>query len=204
MPTDAQEIFQEETATATNIGARQVKVDLRFIKGIEATTVAIVSPEIEVLDVGIENQNLLLELDDIEGERTTEVLLFLKVTKQTGGKKRFAVCKAQGTVPIIGSVSTEQQIFIDFADIPPGHKSGGNDSVLQTVQSFLAWKAFKEAEIEFRLNGKLKKQIPERYILMLESEMQTVARKMNSSLPISIDALLQLGQKTRKLTSRLD
>jgi Ca-activated chloride channel family protein len=205
-PADALGLFQQELRSAAAVAVRNAQLILRLAAGVTPKKAVKVLPLIADQGPGVlSDREVVVTLGDLERGTPQAVLFELLVEPKPAGTFRIAQAELSYEVPGQG-VQTEKvraDAVINFTNevVPPEE---GNPEVLNYAEKANAHRLVTRVLDEYKKTGKVTTRLSPSVTRVLDPETQRLLDQLNAGQSISAEAVKTIGNKTRKLTQRLD
>jgi len=205
-PADAMAIFEQQVQSAVAVAVRNATLTLRLPAGVTPRKAVKVLPVIQ--DVGpsaLSDRQVTVGLGDLEKETAQSVLVELMIDPRPAGL--FRICQTELTydVPVVGL--TREQIRDDIKvtfTTDTNLTSQVNALVMNFAERTNAQRLVTRMLDEYRRTGKATTKLATNVTRVLDSETLAAIEQINQGQQISQEQVKNIGNKTRKLTQRLD
>jgi len=205
-PEDAMSIFQQQIQSAVAVAVRNATLTLRLPTGVSPRKAVKVLPIIS--DFGqsvLSDRQVVISLGDLEKDNPQSVLVELMIDPRPAGLFRIAQAELTYDVPIAGLVSerVRDDIKVTFtSDLDQAAKV--NPVVMNFAEKANAHRLVTRVLDEYKRTGKVTTRLNPTVTRVLDEETQAALEQINQGQQISPDQIKSIGNKTRKLTQRLD
>lgn len=204
-PADALGIFARQLQSAAAVAVRNVQMTLRLSAGVTPKKAVKVLPLIseQGQDV-LSDRQVTVALGDLERDTPQAVLVELLVEPKPAGTFRIAQVELTYDVPGgTGSESVRADAVITFTNesVPPEE---GNALVLNYVEKANAHRLVTRVLDEYKKTGKVTVRLHPNVTRVLDPETQRALDQLAAGQSITPEQVKSIGNKTRKLTQRLE
>lgn len=204
-PADALGIFERQLQSAAAVAVRNVQMTLRLSAGVTPKKAVKVLPLIseQGQDV-LSDRQVTVALGDLERDTPQAVLVELLVEPKPAGTFRIAQVELTYDVPGgTGSESVRADAVITFTNesVPPEE---GNALVLNYVEKANAHRLVTRVLDEYKKTGKVTVRLHPNVTRVLDPETQRALDQLAAGQSITPEQVKSIGNKTRKLTQRLE
>jgi Ca-activated chloride channel family protein len=205
-PADAMAIFERQVQSAVAVAVRNATLTMRLPAGVTPRKAVKVLPVIQ--DVGpsaLSDRQITIGLGDLEKETAQSVLVELMIDPRPAGL--FRICQAELTydVPVVGL--TREQIRDDIKvtfTTDTNLTSQVNALVMNFAERTNAQRLVTRMLDEYKRTGKATTKLATNVTRVLDPETLAAIEQINQGQQISQEQVKNIGNKTRKLTQRLD
>lgn len=205
-PTDALTLFQEQIQSAVDVAIRNATLILRLPAGVTPKKAVKVLPIISDLGPNVlSDRQVVIPLGDLEKDKPQSVLFELMIDPRQAGLFRISQAELNYDVPIMGIVgeSTREDVKVTFT--PDANQAAAvNGVVMNFAEKANAHRLVTRVLDEYKRTGKATTRLAPNVTRVLDEETQHALEQINSGGQISQDQVKSIGNKTRKLTQRLD
>jgi Ca-activated chloride channel family protein len=204
-PADALGIFERQLQSAAAVAVRNVEMTLRLSAGVTPKKAVKVLPLIsEQGQETLSDRQVAVALGDLERDTPQAVLAELAIEPKPAGTFRIAQAEVSYDVP--GGAQHEKvraDVVVTFTDesVPPEE---GNALVLNYVEKANAHRLVTRALDEYKKTGKVTVRLHPNVTRVLDPETQRALEQLAAGQSITPEQVKSIGNKTRKLTQRLD
>src|SRR6266704_3598340 len=190
-PTDAMSIFQQQVQSAMAVSPkRAVKV---------LPTISDPGPGV------LSDRRIVVPLGDLEKNNPPAVLVELLIEPRAAGLFRIAQAELSYDVPIAGLVGEKVREDIKITFRNDAMQSGQvNATVMNFVEKVNAHRLVSKVLDEYKRTGKATTRLAPNVTRVLDAETQAALEQITQGQQISEEQVKSIGNKTRKLTQRLD
>jgi Ca-activated chloride channel homolog len=204
-PADALGLFTRQLQSATAVAVRNVQIVARLAAGVTPKKAVKVLPLIS--DQGqqaLSDRQVTVALGDLERDTPQAVLLELLVEPKPAGTFRIAQVEVSYDVP--GGTQTEKvraDAVVTFTNetVPPEE---ANALVLNYAEKANAHRLVTRVLDEYKKTGKVTTRLHPSVTRVLDPETQRALDQLAAGQNITPEQVKSIGNKTRKLTQRLD
>lgn len=205
-PADALGIFEQQLQSAAAVAVRNAQMILRLSSGVAPKKAVKVLPLIA--DQGQEalsDRQVTVNLGDLERGTPQAVLVELLVEPRPAGVFRIAQAELSYEVPGAGTqtekVRSDAVVTFTNEKVPPEE---GNAMVLNYAEKASAHRLVTKVLDEYKKTGKVTTRLAPNVTRVLDPETQRLLDQLAAGQNISSEQVKTIGNKTRKLTQRLD
>src|SRR2546423_9808913 len=205
-PADALIIFQQQIQSAVDVAIRNANLIVRLPVGAPPKKAVKVLPIISDLGQSVlSDSQIIISLGDLEKDKPQSVLLELMIDPRPAGLFRIAQAELTYDVPITGLVSerVRDDIKVTFTS-DPEQAAQVNPVVMNFAEKANAHRLVTRVLDEYKKTGKVTTRLSPTVTRVLDEETQVALEQINQGQQISPDQIKSIGNKTRKLTQRLD
>jgi Ca-activated chloride channel homolog len=205
-PSDALNVLQQQVQSAVNVAIRNANLILRLPVGVSPKKAVLVLPFIKDLGQGVlSDRQIFIPLGDMEKETPQSVLVELMIDPRPEGLFRIGQAELTYDVPIAGIVgeSVRDDIKVTFTT-DAAKAAAVNPVVMNFAEKANAHRLVTRVLDEYKRTGKATTRLTPNVTRVLDEETQAALEQINQGQQISQDQLKAIGNKTRKLTQRLD
>jgi Ca-activated chloride channel family protein len=205
-PSDAMAIFERQVQSAVAVAVRNAILTLRLPAGVTPRRAVKVLPIIQDVDQSaLSDRQVTIGLGDLEKETAQSVLVELMIDPRPAGL--FRICQAELTydVPVVGL--TREQIRDDIKvtfTTDTNLASQVNALVMNFAERTNAQRLVTRMLDEYKRTGKATTKLATNVTRVLDPETLSAIEQINQGQQISQEQVKNIGNKTRKLTQRLD
>ncbi len=205
-PADALSIFQQQIQSAVDVAIRNANLIVRLPVGVTPKKAVKVLPIISDLGQSVlSDRQIITPLGDLEKDKPQSVLLELMIDPRPAGLFRIAQAELTYDVPITGLVSesVRDDIKVTFTT-DPNQAAAVNATVMNFAEKANAHRLVTRVLDEYKRTGKATTRLAPNVTRVLDEETQAALEQINQGQQISQEQVKSIGNKTRKLTQRLD
>ncbi|HTK11845.1 MAG TPA: VWA domain-containing protein [Ktedonobacteraceae bacterium] len=205
-PQDAMTIFQQQLQSAVAVAVRNATLTLRLPAGVTPRKAVKVLPLIRDIDqASLSDRQAVITLGDLEKDAAQSVLIELMIDPRPAGLFRIAQVELSYDVPIAGLVSERirEDIKVTFTN-DAQQAAQVNALVMNFAEKANANRLVTRVLDEYKRTGKATTRLAPNVTRVLDQETQAALEQINQGQQISQDQVKSIGNKTRKLTQRLD
>jgi Ca-activated chloride channel homolog len=204
--TDALTIFEQQLQSAVDVAIRNTTLILRLPVGVSAKKAVKVLPIISDLGQSVlSDRQVIIPLGDLEKDKPQSVLVELMLDPRPAGLFRIAQAELSYDVPIanIEGEKIRDDIKITFTS-DANESAPVNAYVMNFAEKANAHRLVTRVLEEYKRTGKATTRLAPNVTRVLDEETQAALEQINQGQQISQDQVKSIGNKTRKLTQRLD
>jgi Ca-activated chloride channel family protein len=205
-PADALGIFEQQIQSAVDVAIRNATLIVRLPVGVTPKKAVKVLPIISDLGQSVlSDRQIIVPLGDLEKDKPQSVLLELMIDPRPAGLFRIAQAELTYDVPITGLVSEgiRDDIKVTFTT-DPNQSAAVNATVMNFAEKANAHRLVTRVLDEYKRTGKATTRLAPNVTRVLDEETQAALEQINQGQQISQEQVKSIGNKTRKLTQRLD
>jgi Ca-activated chloride channel family protein len=205
-PSDALSIFEQQLQSAVDVAIRNATLILRLPVGVSAKKAVKVLPIISDLGQSVlSDRQVVISLGDLEKDKPQSVLVELLIDPRPAGLFRIAQAELSYDVPIanIEGERIRDDIKVTFTT-DANQAAAVNAYVMNFAEKANAHRLVTRVLDEYKRTGKATIRLAPNVTRVLDEETQAALEQINQGQQISQEQLKSIGNKTRKLTQRLD
>ncbi len=205
-PADAMTIFQQQLQSAVAVAVRNATLTLRLPAGVSPRKAVKVLPLIRDIDQStLSDRQVTVQLGDLEKDTSQSVLVELMIDPRPAGLFRIAQTELTYDVPIGGLVGEKirEDIKVTFTT-DANQAAQVNALVMNFAEKANANRLVTRVLDEYKRTGKVTTRLAPNITRVLDDETQAALEQINQGQQISQEQVKSIGNKTRKLTQRLD
>jgi Ca-activated chloride channel family protein len=205
-PDDALNLFQQQVQSAVDVAIRNATLILRLPAGVSPKKAVKVLPIISDLGQNVlSDRQIVIPLGDLEKDRPQSVLFELMIDPRQAGLFRIAQAELSYDVPITGLVSESVRDDVKVTFTPDANQAAAvNAVVMNFAEKANAHRLVTRVLDEYKRTGKATTLLAPNVTRVLDEETQLALEQINQGEQISQEQVKSIGNKTRKLTQRLD
>lgn len=205
-PMDALGIFEQQLQSAVDVAIRNSTLILRLPVGVTAKKAVKVLPIIS--DFGqsvLSDRQIVIPLGDLEKERPQSVLVELMIDPRPAGLFRIAQTELSYDVPTTNLVGERIRDDIKVTFTTDANQAAPvNAYVMNMAEKANAHRLVTRVLDEYKRTGKATTRLAPNVTRVLDEETQAALAQISQGQQISQEQVKSIGNKTRKLTQRLD
>ena len=205
-PADALSIFEQQIQSAVDVAVRNATLTLRLPVGVSPKKAVKVLPIISDLGQSVlSDRQIVIPLGDLEKDKPQSVLAELLIDPRQAGLFRIAQAELSYDVPIIGVTGEKvrDDIKVTFTT-DPNQAAAVNPYVMNFAEKANAHRLVTRVLDEYKRTGKATTRLAPNVTRVLDEETVQALEQINQGQQISQEQVKSIGNKTRKLTQRLD
>ncbi|MDQ6660289.1 MAG: VWA domain-containing protein, partial [Chloroflexota bacterium] len=205
-PEDAMSIFEQQLQSAVAVAVRNATLTLRLPAGVTPKKAVKVLPIISDLGSSVlSDRQVVIPLGDLEKDNAQSVLVELMIDPRPAGLFRIAQAELTYDVPIANLIgeSIRDDIKVNFTT-DANLAAQTNGYVMNFAEKANAHRLVTRVLDEYKRTGKATTKLAPNVTRVLDPETQAALEQINQGQQISQDQVKSIGNKTRKLTQRLD
>lgn len=205
-PTDALGIFEQQIQSAVDVALRNATLIMRLPSGVTPKKAVKVLPIISDLGPNVlSDRQVIIPLGDLEKDKPQSVLFELMIDPRQAGLFRIAQAELTYDVPIMGVVSenAREDIKVTFTT-DTSMAAATNAVVMNFAEKANAHRLVTRVLDEYKRTGKATTRLAPNVTRVLDEETQNALEQISQGAQISQEQVKSIGNKTRKLTQRLD
>lgn len=205
-PEDAMLIFEQQVQSAVAVAVRNATLTLRLPAGVTPKKAVLVLPIIKDLSqTSLSDRQVVLSLGDLEKDNPQSVLVELMIDPRPAGIFRIAQAELTYDVPVANLVgeAVADDIKVTFTT-DANEAAQVNPLVMNYAEKANAHRLVTRVLDEYKREGKVTTRLAANVTRVLDPETQAALEQINQGQQISPEQVKSIGNKTRKLTQRLD
>lgn len=205
-PADAMSLFEQQVQSAVAVAVRNSTMTLRLPAGVSPRKAVKVLPLIRDVDASsLSDRQIVINLGDLEKDTAQSILIELMIDPRPAGLFRIAQAELTYDVPLVGLVSEKirEDIKVTFSN-DTNLTSQVNALVMNFAEKSNAQRLVTRILDEYKRTGKATTKIAPNVTRVLDAETLSAIEQINQGQQISQEQVKSIGNKTRKLTQRLD
>lgn len=205
-PDDAITIFRQQVQSAVDVVVRNAVLTVQLPLGVSPRRAVKVLPTISDLGPSVlSDRRVVVPLGDLERNNPPSILLELVVEPRSAGLFRIAQSELSYDVPALGLTGQriQENIVLTFSN-DATQAAQVNATVMNFVEKVNAFRLVSKVLDEYRQTGKTTTRLAPNVTRVLDAETQSALEQIQHGQQISQEQVKSIGNKTRKLTQRLD
>jgi Ca-activated chloride channel family protein len=205
-PENAMAVFEQQIQSAVAVAVRNATLTLRLPAGVTPKKAVKVLPIISDLGQSVlSERQIMISLGDLEKDNAQSVLVELMIDPRPAGVFRIAQTELTYDVPIANLIgeSVRDDIKVTFTT-DQNEAAQVNPIVMNFAEKANAHRLVTRVLDEYKKTGKATTRLSPNVTRVLDEETQAALEQINQGQTISQDQVKSIGNKTRKLTQRLD
>jgi Ca-activated chloride channel homolog len=205
-PGDALTVFQQQLQSAVAVAVRNATLMLRLPAGVAPKKAVKVLPIISDLGQSVlQDRQILVPLGDLEKDSAQSVLVELIIDPRPAGLFRIAQAELSYDVPIANLIGERirDDIKVTFTN-DASESAQVNAYVMNFAEKANAHRLVTRVLDEYKRTGKATTRLAPSVTRVLDDETRAALEQINQGQQISQEQVKSIGNKTRKLTQRLD
>lgn len=205
-PEDALTLFEQQFQSAVAVAVRNATLTLRLPAGVTPKKAVKVLPVISDLGPSVlSERQVVVPLGDLEKDTPQSVLIELMIDPRPAGLFRIAQAELTYDVPIAGTIGESERDDIKVTFTADANQAAQvNPIVMNFAEKANAHRLVTKVLDEYKRTGKATTRLAPNVTRVLDEETQAALEQINQGQQISQDQVKSIGNKTRKLTQRLD
>jgi len=204
-PEDAMTIFRQQVQSAMDVAVRSAVLTLRLPMGVAPKRATRVLPTIGELDASVlSDRQVVIPLGDLEKHNPPAILIELLVEPRPAGLFRIAQAELAYDVPMLGRAGEKVRDDITVTFRSDAALFEANAAVMNFVEKTNAHRLVTRVLDEYRRTGTATTRLAPNVTRVLDAETQAALEQISQGQQISQEQVKVIGNKTRKLTQRLD
>ncbi len=205
-PNDALNLFEQQVQSAVDVAIRNATLVLRLPAGVTPKKAVKVLPIISDLGPNVlADRQVVVPLGDLEKDKPQSVLFELMIDPRQAGLFRISQAELNYDVPIMGIVGESMREDVKVTFTPDANQAAATNAVVMNfAEKANAHRLVTRVLDEYKRTGKATTRLAPNVTRVLDEETQQALEQINSGQQISQDQVKSIGNKTRKLTQRLD
>jgi len=204
--TDALTIFEQQLQSAVDVAIRNASLILRLPVGVSPKKAVKVLPIISDLGQSVlSDRQVVIPLGDLEKDKPQSVLVELMIDPRPAGLFRIMQAELSYDVPIanLEGEKIRDDIKVTFT-MDANQSAPVNAYVMNFAEKANAHRLVTRVLEEYKRTGKATTRLAPNVTRVLDEETQAALEQINQGQQISQEQVKSIGNKTRKLTQRLD
>lgn len=205
-PADALSIFEQQIQSAVDVAVRNATLTLRLPMGVSSKKAVKVLPIISDLGQSVlADRQIVVPLGDLEKDKPQSVLVELLIDPRQAGLFRIAQAELSYDIPVTGVTGEKvrDDIKVTFTT-DPNQAAPVNPYVMNFAEKANAHRLVTRVLDEYKRTGKATTRLAPNVTRVLDDETVQALEQINQGQQISQEQVKSIGNKTRKLTQRLD
>jgi len=204
--TDALTVFEQQLQSAVDVAIRNATMILRLPVGVSPKKAVKVLPIISDLGQSVlSDRQVVIPLGDLEKDKPQSVLVELMIDPRPAGLFRIAQAELSYDVPIANLEGEKIRDDIKVTFTTDANQSAPvNAYVMNFAEKANAHRLVTRVLEEYKRTGKATTRLAPNVTRVLDEETQAALEQINQGQQISQEQVKSIGNKTRKLTQRLD
>jgi Ca-activated chloride channel family protein len=204
--TDALTIFEQQLQSAVDVAIRNATLILRLPVGVSAKKAVKVLPIISDLGQSVlSDRQVVIPLGDLEKDKPQSVLVELMIDPRPAGLFRITQAELSYDVPITGVEGERIRDDIKVTFTTDANQAAPvNAYVMNFAEKANDHRLVTRVLDEYKRTGKATTRLAPNVTRVLDEETQAALEQINQGQQISQEQVKSIGNKTRKLTQRLD
>ena len=205
-PEDALTLFEQQFQSAVAVAVRNATLTLRLPAGVAPKKAVRVLPIISDLGPSVlSERQVIIPLGDLEKDTPQSVLIELMIDPRPAGLFRIAQAELTYDVPVAGTIGESERDDIKVTFTTDANQAAQvNPVVMNFAEKANAHRLVTKVLDEYKRTGKATTRLAPNVTRVLDEETQAALEQINQGQQISQDQVKSIGNKTRKLTQRLD
>ena len=205
-PEDALNLFEQQFQSAVAVAVRNATLTLRLPAGVTPKKAVKVLPVISDLGPSVlSERQVVVPLGDLEKDTPQSVLVELMIDPRPAGLFRIAQAELSYDVPVAGTIGESERDDIKVTFTADANQAAQvNPIVMNFAEKANAHRLVTKVLDEYKRTGKATTRLAPNVTRVLDEETQAALEQINQGQQISQDQVKSIGNKTRKLTQRLD
>jgi len=204
--TDALTIFEQQLQSTVDVAIRNASLILRLPVGVSPKKAVKVLPIISDLGQSVlSDRQVVIPLGDLEKDKPQSVLVELMIDPRPAGLFRIMQAELSYDVPIanLEGEKIRDDIKVTFT-MDANQSAPVNAYVMNFAEKANAHRLVTRVLDEYKRTGKATTRLAPNVTRVLDEETQAALEQINQGQQISQEQVKSIGNKTRKLTQRLD
>jgi Ca-activated chloride channel family protein len=205
-PEGALNLFEQQVQSAVDVAVRNATLLLRLPAGVSPKKAVKVLPIIADLGPSVlSDRQVVIPLGDLEKDKPQSVLFELMIDPRQAGLFRIGQAELNYDVPITGVVGESVRDDVKVTFTPDANQAAAvNAVVMNFAEKANAHRLVTRVLDEYKRTGKATTRLAPNVTRVLDEETQIALEQINQGGQISQEQVKSIGNKTRKLTQRLD
>jgi Ca-activated chloride channel family protein len=205
-PTDALSLFEQQVQSAVDVAIRNATLILRLPAGVTPKKAVKVLPIISDLGPNVlSDRQVVIPLGDLEKDKPQSVLFELMIDPRQAGLFRIGQAELNYDAPIMGVIGESARADVKVTFTTDANQAAAtNGMVMNFAEKANAHRLVTRVLDEYKRTGKATTRLAPNVTRVLDEETQNALEQINQGSQISQEQVKSIGNKTRKLTQRLD
>jgi Ca-activated chloride channel family protein len=205
-PADAMSVFEQQLQSAVAVAVRNAMLTLRLPAGVSPRKAVKVLPIIRDVDQSsLSDRQVVISLGDLEKDTPQSVLVELMIDPRPAGLFRITQAELSYDVPIANLIGERIRDDIKVTFTTDANEAAQvNALVMNFAEKANANRLVTRVLDEYKRTGKATTRLAPNVTRVLDPETQSALEQINQGQQISQEQVKAIGNKTRKLTQRLD
>src|SRR5258708_27479751 len=205
-PTDALSLFEQQVQSAVDVAIRNATLILRLPAGVTPKKAVKVLPIISDLGPNVlSDRQVVIPLGDLEKDKPQSVLFELMIDPRQAGLFRIGQAELNYDAPIMGVIGESARADVKVTFTTDANQAAAtNGVVMNFAEKANAHRLVTRVLDEYKRTGKATTRLAPNVTRVLDEETQNALEQINQGSQISQEQVKSIGNKTRKLTQRLD
>jgi len=205
-PTDALTRCEQQLECAADVAIGNATLILRLPVGVSAKKAVKVLPIISDLGQSVlSDRQVVIPLGDLEKDKPQSVLVELMIDPRPAGLFRITQAELSYDVPITGVEGERIRDDIKVTFTTDANQAAPvNAYVMNFAEKANAHRLVTRVLDEYKRTGKATTRLAPNVTRVLDEETQAALEQISQGQQISQEQVKSIGNKTRKLTQRLD
>ncbi len=205
-PGDAMSIFEQQVQSAVAVAVRNATLTLRLPAGVSPKKAVKVLPAISDLGQSVlSDRQVIISMGDLEKDTAQSMLIELMLDPRQAGLFRIAQAELSYDVPVANLIGEKVRDDIKVTFTTDATEAA---QVIALVMNYAekanAHRLVTRVLDEYKRTGKATTRLAPNVTRVLDEETQAALEQINQGQQISQEQVKSIGNKTRKLTQRLD
>jgi Ca-activated chloride channel homolog len=205
-PAEAMVIFEQQVQSAVAVAVRNTTLTLRLPAGVSPRKAVKVLPLIRDIDQSsLSDRQVVIALGDLEKDTAQSVLIELMLDPRPAGLFRIAQAELSYDVPVTNTIGERirEDVKVTFTN-DANEAAQVNPLVMNFAEKANANRLVTRVLDEYKRTGRATTRLSPNVTRVLDAETQAALEQINQGQQISQEQVKSIGNKTRKLTQRLD
>jgi Ca-activated chloride channel family protein len=205
-PAEAMVIFEQQVQSAVAVAVRNTTLTLRLPAGVSPRKAVKVLPLIRDIDQSsLSDRQVVIALGDLEKDTAQSVLIELMLDPRPAGLFRIAQAELSYDVPMTNTIGERirEDVKVTFTN-DANEAAQVNPLVMNFAEKANANRLVTRVLDEYKRTGRATTRLSPNVTRVLDAETQAALEQINQGQQISQEQVKSIGNKTRKLTQRLD
>jgi Ca-activated chloride channel homolog len=205
-PAEAMVIFEQQVQSAVAVAVRNATLTLRLPAGVSPRKAVKVLPLIRDIDQSsLSDRQVVIALGDLEKDTAQSVLIELMLDPRPAGLFRIAQAELSYDVPVTNTIGERirEDVKVTFTN-DANEAAQVNALVMNFAEKANANRLVTRVLDEYKRTGRATTRLSPNVTRVLDAETQAALEQINQGQQISQEQVKSIGNKTRKLTQRLD
>jgi Ca-activated chloride channel homolog len=204
-PADAMAIFEQQVQSAVAVAVRNATLTLRLPAGVTPRRAVKVLPVIQDIDQSaLSDRQVVVTLGDLEKDTAQSVLVELMIDPRPAGLFRISQAELTYDVPVVGLTREQVRDDIKVTFTTDTNLTAQVNALVMNFAETVNARRLVTRMLDEHKRGMVTTKLSPNVTRMLDPETLAAIEQINQGQQISQEQVKNIGNKTRKLTQRLD